>query len=195
MESHPRYILFAGINGAGKSTLFRSGIWPHKPDDETIARINSDEILVEHGWDPADRRAQIRATKEAIRRMQGLFARRESFNLETMLSGSTIMRSIRNARLLGYEVALHYIGLEEPRLALERIANRVKRGGHAIPHEDVLRRAASSGKNLREALPLCNETYLYDNTEALRLVAGFSLGKPVVLDEHAEPEWIRALMQ
>lgn len=190
MASRPVYVLFAGINGAGKSTLYRSGLWPHAQSLAGIARINSDEIVAAHGWDPADQRAQIRAGREAIRRMEGHLERRESFDRETTLAGSTIMKSIARAKGLGYEVVLNYVGVEEPGIALKRIAHRVETGGHDIPAEDVLRRAVSSRKNLLRALPLCDEAYLFDNSSALRLVAASSAGKLAFYDDFPRVAWI-----
>lgn len=186
----PTYILFAGVNGAGKSTLYRSGLWQASSDEAGFARINSDEIVVSHGWDPSDQLAQIRAGKEALAKMEQLIEGGQSFNRETTLSGRTIMKSIKRTRALGYRVVMHYVGVEDVSIALERIAHRVSRGGHNIAQEDVLRRAMSSEKNLLESIGLCDEVSLFDNTEALRFVARFRAGSLSYYDDFPLVEWV-----
>lgn len=63
MAKQPLYIVFAGINGAGKSTLYRSGLWNTSKTELDLPRINSDEIITEHGWDWSNDQHQLRAGK------------------------------------------------------------------------------------------------------------------------------------
>lgn len=189
MSDQPTYLLFAGINGAGKSTLYRSGLWEHSDALAALPRVNSDEILLAHDWDPADPKAQMRAGKEAVRRIEGFFDAQESFNQETTLSGRSIMRNIEKARALGYCIIMNYVGLEDPRTAIERVAYRVSRGGHAVSDKDILRRARTSSVNLLQAIDLCDEVRLFDNTESLRLVACFSSGILVQYVDFPQTEW------
>lgn len=169
----PRYIVFAGINGAGKSTLYRSGMWARRPGDLAAPRVNPDEILVAHGDDPGDIHAQMRAGREAIKLINEYFDQGISFNQETTLSGRSCLRDIKRARELGYHVVMCYVGVESPELANERIAHRVALGGHAIDPQEVVSRYRKSIDHLLEAAPLCDELYLFDNTQRLTVVAAF----------------------
>ena len=173
MEKRPFYILFAGVNGAGKSTLFRSGMWEHDPVDNSLPRVNPDEILAAHGWDWRDGNAQLQAGREALQRIRDYLARGESFNQETTLSGHSILRILRHARQSGYFIVMFYIGVQNPEIANARIAHRKAIGGHSIDPIVVRKRYDSSLANLVSALDLCDETYLYDNTYLLSLVARF----------------------
>lgn len=194
VDEAPRYIVFAGVNGAGKSTLFRSGMWSSRSGDMDLPRVNSDEILVAHGWDWRDEKAQIRAGKEAVRMMDGYLASGVSFNQETTLSGRTILRRIRQAVRSGYSVTMHYIGVESPDIANERIRNRVSRGGHAIPTETVERRFRSSLSNLVQAVPLCEDLYVFDNTDELKMVACFDRGELVHHLKFPHYSWLEGVL-
>lgn len=193
-EVAPHYILFAGVNGAGKSTLYKSGLWTRDSSDERLPRVNPDEILVAHGWGSADRIAQLKAAREAVRLITAHLQSRISFNQESTLAGRTIVRTIERAKSLGYRVTLHYVGLADPAVALERIRGRVAHGGHDIPKEDVMRRAKSSVQNLRAVIPVCDVVNVYDNTEYLKFVASFKDGSLAQYEESPKVKWVADLV-
>lgn len=193
-EQAPRYILFAGVNGAGKSTLYKSRLWTRDEADEDLPRVNPDEILVSHGWNPASAKDQIKAGREAVRLVASLLETRSSFNQESTLSGRTIVRTIQKAKESGYLVTVHYVGVATPKIALARIQNRVKHGGHDIPPDDVIRRARSSAENLRRIIPLCDHVNVFDNTEYLRLIASFKNGALAQYESFPKVAWVDELI-
>lgn len=67
--------------------------------------------------------------------------------VETTLSGKGYLKKIRQARALGYRVTLFFLWLPSPRMALQRVAQRVRVGGHAIDKEVVERRYAAGLRN------------------------------------------------
>ena len=184
MANQPIYLLFAGVNGAGKSTLYRSGLWRRDAEASEIPRVNPDEIIVSRGWDWADPARQLLAGKEAVRLIRGHLAAGRSFNQETTLSGRSSLRLIRDARERGYRVAMYYVGVDDARIANERIAHRVANGGHLIDPDLVARRWDASLENLRRAVPLCDEVNLFDNTALLTHVACIVQG--VVYEAHPD---------
>ncbi len=184
MADRPLYLVFAGVNGAGKSTLYRSGLWRGPAVPAGLPRVNSDEILVARGWDSADPRAQLRAGREAVALIRGHLAARRSFNQETTLCGHSPLRTIRLARERGYRVAMHYVGVESPRIANERIAHRAAIGGHFVDPGVVEERWRRSIANLIAAAPLCDELSLFDNTALLTHVALLAAGE--ILEENAD---------
>lgn len=55
----------------------------------------------------------------------------------------------------GYKISLIYFWLNSPELAINRVAQRVKNGGHNIPREVIIRRYAAGINNLfRIYMPL-----------------------------------------
>ncbi len=183
-----KYILIAGVNGAGKSTLYQS-----LESLKDYNRVNTDEVVRSQGdWrNAAD---VIKAGKVSVRRIRDYFERGISFDQETTLCGSGILRNVRKAKALGYVVELHYVGVESAEIAKERIAYRVQHGGHGIPDADVERRYLKSFRNLKRIMDICDLVVLYDNTEVFNRFAIFQNGKLLSLsDQH--PEWYDRLMQ
>lgn len=84
--------------------------------------------------------------------------------VETTLSGRNAFGYIRDARQLGYDIRLLYIGTENVNINLRRIEARVARGGHDVPPEDVRRRWARSFTNLPPAMKAADRTGLFDNS-------------------------------
>ena len=74
-----------------------------------------------------------------------------------------------------------------PEFALERVAQRVRDGGHNIPKDVVIRRYRKGVENLRDLyLPLANVAAVYDNSDnGPKLIAErLSGGELVVHDRH-----------
>ena len=69
------------------------------------------------------------------------------------------------ARAKGYWIVLHYVSVDSPEQALNRIRSRVALGGHDVPEPDVRRRFVRSLANLPAAITRADESYLYDNTD------------------------------
>lgn len=172
----PVYVIFAGVNGAGKSTFYRTGLWRTEDMPRTMTRVNSDEIVVAQGGDPASSADQLRAGREAVRLIEECLSRRRSFNQETTLTGHAVLRNMSRAREAGYRVVLYYIGVDTAAVALDRIAHRVAVGGHDIDEGAVLRRYRASLGNLSRALDLCDEATILDNTVEFVALARWSAG-------------------
>ena len=172
----PQYVVFAGVNGAGKSTLYRSGLWRRNNSDGGLARINPDEIIKESGADPSSFKAQVEAGKKALALMESHLQKQESFNHETTLTGRTALARLKRAHESGYEIRLHYVGVNDPETAIARVHHRANIGGHFIDDEDVRRRFDSSLSNFAQCLDFCDEVRVYDNTEELTRIAAWRNG-------------------
>lgn len=182
-----RYILYAGVNGAGKSTLYRT---THYKD--SMPRVNTDEILREFG-DWRNSSDLIKAGKIAVERLNDYLLQGVAFNQETTLCGHSIIRTMQRAKDAGYMIEMHYVGVDSPQIAKQRIAERVKMGGHGIPDQDVDRRYEESLKNLEKVLGLCDLTALYDNTTQFRRFAIYKNGKAMRVS-HNIPAWYQKWM-
>ena len=157
-----RYTLIAGVNGTGKSSLRgvlegQGIILGHIIDADMIAKQNA--------------YSAVQAGKQAIEEIGRCLEKNISFTQETTLSGKRIERTILQARKQGYEIFLFYVGLDTMEESLRRIANRVKKGGHDIPPEDVRRRFLKRYEDLSRILPLCDEVTFYDNENGFVKVA------------------------
>jgi hypothetical protein len=75
-----------------------------------------------------------------------------SVSLETTLTGMTVLKRIRDAHAAGYEVSIRYVALASVELHINRIEQRVLKGGHHIPTETLMPRYEASLDNLPVAL-------------------------------------------
>ena len=159
------YTIIAGINGAGKSTLFNAG-YLILPKDSV--RINSDELIQKNynnQWQ--DVNIQIAVGKQIVKCVRECLSSKKSFNQETTLSGRNIIRTTLKAKEQGYYISLHYVGLESPDLALWRVQERMKKGGHGVAEDIIRNRFDKSLNNLVEILPFCDEVNIYDNSRKI----------------------------
>ena len=67
------------------------------------------------------------------------------------------------AKLAGYQVALHFVYVSSLERSKQRVSFRVKAGGHDVPEVDQERRYEKSLQNLKLLLPLTDEAYVYRN--------------------------------
>ena len=179
-----KYIIIAGVNGAGKSTLYQTLEYLKDYD-----RINTDEIVREFGrWDNS--LDVVKAGKIAVNKIKKNIQNDISFNQETTLCGNSIIRNIRIAKKKGYYIELHYVGVENVKIAKERIAYRVAHGGHGIPDNDVERRNFHSLSNLLIVLNLCDVAVLYDNTISFKQFAIYKNGTLSYLSKDC-PAWYK----
>jgi predicted ABC-type ATPase len=120
------------------------------------------------------------AGKEVLRLAKEQLERRESFAVETTLSGKNYLQMMRYSRGIdqGFEVVLIYIGTESVEINLARIAKRVRAGGHNVPEMDVRRRYLRSLQNLPAAAGIADRVLLFDNSDDLgyRLLGVFGRG-------------------
>jgi predicted ABC-type ATPase len=90
---------------------------------------------------------------------------RDSFAFETTLSGRIYARHISVWREQEFIVKLFFLRLASPELAIARVRQRVKAGGHNVPEETIRRRFASGLRNFEEIYkPIVDEWALYDNS-------------------------------
>lgn len=104
------------------------------------------------------------------------------------MCGHTILRTIHKAKQSGYWIELHYVGVDSPEIAKQRIAERVKMGGHGIPDTYVEKRFRESLSNLHQIIGLCDLAALYDNTIEFRRFAIYKSGEIVRMSKNI-PEW------
>ena len=89
------------------------------------------------------------------------------------------MRLLRDLRDRGYRIHLFFLWIPNIDIALERVADRIRRGGHNVP-EDVVRRRFQKGlPNLfRLYRPLLDSWVIFDNSsDTPNMIAFEKLGQ------------------
>ena len=160
---NPNVYIIAGPNGAGKTTFAREFLPNYAI---SLNFINAD--LIAQGVAPfSPESAVIRAGRLVLSEIANFARKRVDFGFETTLSGQTYLNVIRNLRNQGYQTHFFYLWLPSVDLALLRIQERVRRGGHNVPEIDVRRRFERSIKNFMENYrPLANSWLLFDGSTA-----------------------------
>lgn len=151
--------IIAGPNGAGKTT-FAEQFLPSFVECREF--LNAD--LIAAGLSPfAPEKQNVRAAELLLERIQLLVSTKSTFSFETTLSARSYAQSIPEWQKQGYTITMFFLWLPNQEMAVERVANRVRQGGHSIL-ESVIRRRYDRGlSNLVHLyLPLVNKCFVYD---------------------------------
>jgi predicted ABC-type ATPase len=157
--------IISGCNGAGKTTASYT-VLPEILQCKEF--INADEIA--KGLSPFNPESvAIEAGRLMLQRIEYLLERNETFSIETTLATKTYINLVRRAQEKGYRVHLIFFWLETPELAIQRVAERVSKGGHNIPIDIITRRYVAGISNLFNLF--MNEVdswMIYDNSRSPR---------------------------
>jgi predicted ABC-type ATPase len=185
----PTLTVFAGPNGSGKSSVLARADFEGREnllDADAIAmRINSKN----------PHQAAIAAGREMLRRTVEYIRRSESFAIETTLAGGWTTAAIQAAVDQGFLVRLLYICVSNPEWSIQRVRERVARGGHDIPDEDIRRRYDRSLANAQQLVKIVDEVLAYDNTSGEPKLV-FEMQAGTVVRAAADlPRWAAGLLQ
>lgn len=136
-------VVLAGPNGTGKSTLDPLLL----RDELRVTEFLNADVIAAGLSAFAPERAAISAGRAVLARAKELAARGETFALETRVASRSLAPWIGMLRARGYGFHLVFLWLPSPELALGRVLDRVRRGGHDVK-ATVLRRYESGLKNL-----------------------------------------------
>lgn len=162
-----RLYIIGGPNGAGKTTASYS-VLPKILECREF--VNADEIA--RGLSPFNPESvAIEAGRLMLTRISELLRRNESFSIETTLATRSYFRLIEQAHRQGYDVTLLFFWLRTPEQAIERVAERVSKGGHNIP-SDVIRRRYQEGINnlFHIYMPIVDTWVLVNNSMTPRSI-------------------------
>jgi predicted ABC-type ATPase len=168
-EPQPVIYLIAGCNGAGKTTFAKSFL-PYEAN--CLNFLNAD--LIAQGLSPLNANtAAVKAGRLLLAEFRAFVARRETFAFESTLSGTTYIRLLKQARQRDFRLYLHYLWLPTPAIAIARVRERVKMGGHDVPETDVRRRFGRSLRHfVHDYAALADRWAVWDNqTSPPRLLA------------------------
>ena len=170
-----RVIIIAGPNGAGKTTFAREFL-PNEAKCSVF--INAD--LIAAGLSPFRPAASAFRAGRLMREEIDRHARAGvSFAFETTLSGRSYAGRIRRWRKDGYRVKLIFLSLATPEEAIERVALRVRQGGHDVPAAIIRRRFHAGLRNFNTKYRHCvDEWHWYDNSGT----------KPLLLEYKADEQ-------
>ncbi len=183
----PQLYVIAGPNGAGKTT-FATKYLPGIVQCKQF--LNAD--LIAAGLSPFSPESQnILAGRLLLQRIRELSNQRANFGFETTLSGRSYASLFNSLQSMGYHISLFFLWLPSDDVAVSRVANRVRQGGHNIQEIDVRRRFRLGLSNLVKLYsPLINSWVLYDSTctPPLEIARGSNPGSTSVIRNQSRYE-------
>lgn len=114
-----------------------------------------------------------------------------SFTFESVMSHRSKLDFLRLAASKGYRTYLYYIATETPAVNVDRVSNRVSKGGHGVSTEKIVSRYAKSLALLVETMQAVDRAYLFDNSgSGIWWFAEYEPKKLTIIGEEL-PEWFR----
>lgn len=193
--------LIAGPNGAGKTTLSQRGPFAKNlkdcvflnADDQTLQQIRQLGFEGFHDVPGLVLEANFRLAANAV--FDELVERLndgQSVCIETVLSTEKFKPVVEELRSSGGHFAMIYVGLKSPEVSADRIATRVRQGGHDVPTDRIAARWRRSIELLPWFAERANELFVYDNSASDRkphiLIATGDEGRITFHNREAIPE-------
>ena len=182
-----RLDLVIGPDGAGKSTFVALTLAPLLPGS---AFVNADEIARQR-WPDDPAANSYAAAGIAADTRAALIEAGRSFIAETVFSHPSKLELIGSAQAAGYTVVVHAVLIPED-LAVQRVAHRVRAGGHSVPETKIRSRHQRLGPLLAAAIATADSASVYDNSRigGPRILAQFSAG--LLIGAADWPDWTPA---
>ncbi len=151
--------IIGGPNGAGKTTWVRRALG----EQRDVSYLSADRIAAELSPEKPET-AAITAGREFLRRLRAQIEVGEDLIVESTLSGRGMTRFLELARLRGYRIVIIFIFLRRADLCVERVRQRVRKGGHDVPETDIRRRYSRSKVNFWNLYrPMADAWHLFIN--------------------------------
>ncbi|MHA7153763.1 zeta toxin family protein [Arthrobacter sp. TMN-50] len=168
----PLLHLLAGANGAGQFSYVRDVLKPATG----LPFINADEIAASL-WPEAQAAHASEAAQIAEAQRRERIADGKSFISETVFSHPSKVHLVSDAVDAGYLVYLHVI-IVPVELTVQRVLERVRRGGHEVPEQKIRERYERLWGLLCGAIRIADVTKVLDNSSARKPF------RPCALIEH-----------
>ena len=181
--------VFAGPNGSGKSTIIERYFAKRLPI------VNPDDIAKE--LNPFRRNEPdivMQAGRIAIKRRKEHLQNDVSFAFETTLSGNSESHFIEDAIAAGYQVNIVYVATDDSLINVTRVSQRVLKGGHAVPQEDILRRYKRSMENLTLLLKKVYRLIIIDNSANTYHLCAVIAGGRLKSARKVLPDWVAGVL-
>ena len=97
-----------------------------------------------------------------------------SFAYESVFSHKSKIDEIKYAQQNGYKIYLYIVATDDYHLNIERVCQRVKKGGHDVPEEKIKDRWFRTMDNIFDAFILADCVYFFDNSANTDTTVSFS---------------------
>lgn len=187
--------MIGGPNGAGKSTIASAHGASALLKGATL--INPD--IVTKGFQdkfklPIDAANLLGVVQTELEVWKAISEGR-SVAIETVLSTDKYLPVVAAAKTREFSFVLIYIALPSVELSIERVAARVRSGGHSVPEEKIRDRWERSMDFFVQFMALADEVALFSNASLEPILVGTKNAKGAfkLLDSKALPDVTKRL--
>lgn len=161
----PQFLIVAGPNGAGKSTLAKGGLASHDTPQGSlkIRVLDPDKIAARFLIKPGQTK-DIRAMRAVHAALDNALTEGASIGVETAALTQAHYRFATRAKASGFAFAFVFVYLANVELHIERVAQRVRLGGHNIRETDIRRRFQSAIENFPAFAAMADRVAVFDNS-------------------------------
>lgn len=164
--------VISGCNGAGKTTTSFT-LLPELLKCDNF--VNADSIA--YGLSPLNpKAADFQAGRLMLDRIKHLIQSKETFAFETTLTTLSYKNIFTEAKKNKFEITLLYIWLNNHKLAIQRVNERKRLGGHFVPEEIIRRRYYKGLINFYKIFKNYSDNwYIFDNSyiKPVQVASGF----------------------
>ena len=180
-------LIIAGANGVGKSSAYEAFKNTNSKYNK-FTFINPDVLAKQAaqklGYGSVNNLPintqnviNIQASKLALKMRQDSFNKGISFGIETTASSESILKLIDKAHKLDYTVEIIYVLLDSPKLHIQRVKQRVSKGGHFVSEKDIMRRYQRSRELLPRIMKKADSMIIYNNSSRYKPILKKENGK------------------
>ncbi len=172
-------IIIAGGNGVGKTTFARAFL-----QEYDYEFLNADEIAKSlSAENPSEKK--ISAGKLFFQKLHEAVLEDKSLLIESTLAGRYLQKFIKSVQSKNYQITIIFLFAQSPEILIERIAERVEKGGHYVPDEDVRRRFARGKRNFWSVYKDLVDSWslFYNTNDGFKKIAAGEKDKIITIDE------------
>lgn len=166
----PEFVVIAGPNGAGKSTTSKNILEPF-----SIEAFDWDKQF-HIKWESFDFDPTIiegireSVNEEFQNHINSAFSQKQSVAYETNFHLSHNLHLAKKARVLDYRNTLYFLALRNPKIGINRVADRVSRGGHNVSKSTIIERFEKGlGLLDKKAIEFYDSIFIYNSDETFIL--------------------------
>jgi predicted ABC-type ATPase len=172
-----------GTNGVGKSTIRDELLGP------SIPYINADFIAQQLKTQHASLMLAELARQYGSDEIKRYVTAGESFAFENNLHESKTFKWLEEMKRSGYWIELFYIGVNDLEITTKRIQERVERGEHHVPPNEVFARYENGMKLMRYYFGMPDKILMIDNTNIPYTCLEAETGR-IVFQITDTPTWV-----